>query len=320
MEISYKYEVSKVDKMTFIKIRKSTGFKVTLCDLGASVYEVIHDNTLMTLTPKYPSDFMKTSVYNGKTIGRVTNRIKDAKIKVNNLTYYLDPNENMNTLHGGRNGLSTKFFEYKIEDFDEVLMVKFFYDSPDLDAGFPGHVKFLISYVFSKTSEDSFMEIMSAISDQKTPLNLTNHLYFTLGDSSNENLKLFMNAKAYLEVDENKIPTHKVPLDGLFEYNTLGGQFNLDIDNYVYKNSKFANPYKATLILYNAKYELHIVTSLPGVQIYTDIDGDDIIYKDVATKNRRAIAIEPSYPISQMHYIDEKKEYLTKTIYYFLDA
>ncbi len=332
MKISYKYEISKVDKMTFIKIIKSNGFKVTLCDLGASVYEIIHDNTLMTLTPKYPKDFMNVNVYNGKTIGRVTNRIKDAKIKVNNQTYYLDKNENSNTLHSGRAGFSNKYFDYDIIDDEDDFIVKFFYHSPDLEAGFPGEVSVLINYIFNKNDDDSFMEIMSAVSNQKTPLNLTNHLYFTLGESSNKNLQLVMDSKAFLKVDDNKIPVEKCEIkDKYFSYNYSEGFSDTTydkyfrnnnkpcLDNYFYKGSKNFNYKYPTLVLSSSKYALHILTSLPGIQIYTDYVGDDVVYKNTNNKNNRSIAIEPSYPINQMHFIDEKKPYLTRTIYYFVN-
>lgn len=314
--------------MTFIKVIKNDGFVITLCDLGASVYEISLNEVILTMTPKYKKDFAKTSVYNGKTIGRVTNRIKDATIKVDSITYHLDANDGNNTLHGGRNGLSTKFFDYEFSETDLYLLVNFKYSSPHLEAGFPGTVLFSISYLFPKSTDDFFGIYLRASSNEKTPINLTNHLYFTLGESSNKFLNVFMPSKSYFDVDENHLPTKLIPHKELCFTTRFGlnskdylDKFSLNevytFDNYVFKDFKNINYDKPDVIISSPSIILSIHSTFPGAQIYSDSQGDDIIYKNTKLKSNRSIAVEPSYPTNQLYFIDKDNDFNADIFYSF---
>ena len=154
--LTFKHSIRKENGLDIITVKRSDGFKVVLTDLGASVYEVYFNNRLMTLTPKYLTDFKNPKLYHGKTIGRYANRIKDAKLFVAGQIFNLDPNEGKNTLHSGSMGFSNRYFEYEFRETENYFAVVFKYISPDLEAGFPGEMDIKVAYLFHKLTFANF--------------------------------------------------------------------------------------------------------------------------------------------------------------------
>ena len=113
--------------LEFIKIRNKNYFEVVLCSLGASIYEISHHFTTLTLTPVDEKDFCASSLYHGKTIGRVAGRIKGNLMVLNNSYYRLAQNEGNNVLHGGYFGLSTVNFKSEIIEKDDCAIVEYKY-------------------------------------------------------------------------------------------------------------------------------------------------------------------------------------------------
>ena len=159
---TYTYFIKKTNGVDFIHVIRSDGFKVILADLGASIYQVDFQNKIMTLTPRYVSDFKNPKLYHGKTVGRYANRIKDGVINVAGQIYHLDQNEYPNTLHSGVSGFSNRYFEYEIQDNETSFAVIFSYNSPDLDAGFPGEMDFRVCYIFHKIALANFQVLYQA--------------------------------------------------------------------------------------------------------------------------------------------------------------
>ena len=169
---------------------KNEYLEVTLCSLGASIYRIIYDGKDMVLTPRDKNDFYKTSVYYGKTIGRLCGRIV-AEQKGN-----LKPqaNEEGVSLHGGFDGLSTKEF---IVDAKPTF-AEFHYLSKDGEAGYPGNVVFRVRY---ELIDDSLIVTFFAITDKPCLLALTNHAYFCLGEDKLNNLCIQMENDKYIVTD-----------------------------------------------------------------------------------------------------------------------
>lgn len=110
----------------------------------------------------------------GAITGRVAGRIKNAAFNVNNQHYQLTPNNNDNLLHGGINALDKKI--WAVRELANGLELSYF--SPAGENGFPGNVKFTVSYLIN---QDNQLTIEAqASSDCETPINLTNHSYFNL--------------------------------------------------------------------------------------------------------------------------------------------
>ncbi|MCR5505987.1 MAG: hypothetical protein K6F07_03240 [Bacilli bacterium] len=303
--INYKVEKSEIEGMTFLKvIAEKCYFNVTLCDLGASIYEVFFNQKRMTLTPRFPSDFKKTGVYHGKTIGRVANRIKDAKINIDGTQYSLDPNENGNTLHGGRNGISTKYFDYKIIDNNNIFIIEFHYVSPHLEAGFPETADIYVRYGFPKEFDTPHFYIVYDVDvDRKTPIKLTNHAYWNLGGELKD-LSLSLNSNRYVKVNEKnllfeeivKLSNGKGPAFNHTEVRRIIGteHFPNGVDNYFYFLKGKDDEEKIQLVLENDHSAMIMFTNFPGVQLYTDNFYDETSFFKTKAHRRRAIAIEPS--------------------------
>ena len=90
--------------------------------------------------------------YFGSTVGRNSNRVKDAKFTLNGLTYTLDKNErNKNNLHSGFNPYNVRLWNY--ETNEDVNSVTFSLLSPDGDQGFPGDFNISVTYTLTNDNE-----------------------------------------------------------------------------------------------------------------------------------------------------------------------
>ena len=122
----------------------------------------------------------------GETIGRVANRIKDAKIDdLNGKSYQLAANNGPNHLHGGKQGWGKKQFSGPHpESRHGKEAVKFVYRSPDGEEGYPGTVELRVWYMAYDTEEESVTkrvleteyEVEFVGSEcEETTVNVTNH-------------------------------------------------------------------------------------------------------------------------------------------------
>ena len=255
---------------------KNEHLEVTLCTLGASIYRIIYDGKDMVLTPKDKNDFFKSNIYYGKTIGRVCGRI-EAKPFLN-----INPQDNERgvSLHGGCDGLSTKEFSVDAKP----TFAEFHYLSKDGEAGYPGNLILRVRY---ELIDNSLIVSFYAVTDKQCLLALTNHAYFCLGESTNENLSLRMENDKYIVVDDRLLPVRyeNVPE----KWNFTKGKFlseTGDIDNYFLFNEKRVE-------LSSKKYSLNIVTNFEGTQLFTDHWLDNVEVYSSDEKLHRSIAIEP---------------------------
>ena len=255
---------------------KNKHLEVTLCNLGASIYRIIYDGKDMVLTPKDKNDFYKTSVYYGKTIGRLCGRIEAKETS----TLKPQANEKGVSLHGGFDGLSSKEF---IVDAKPTY-AEFHYLSKDGEAGYPGNVVFRVRY---ELIDDSLIVSFFAITDKACLIALTNHTYFCLGEDKLYNLSLQMSNDKYIVVDERLLPVKLESIPDKWGF-TNGKKLSEtgDIDNYFLFKEK-------NVTLSSKKYSLNIVTNFEGTQLFTDHWLDNIKVYSSDEKIHRAIAIEP---------------------------
>ena len=145
----------------------------------------------------------------GAIIGRVTNRIAKGKFTLEGREYSLAINNGPNHLHGGITGFARVIWDAKITEQNALQLT---YRSPDMEEGYPGNLNASVIYSLSDDNELSIR--ISAQTDKATPVNLTSHSYFNLnaGKSTIQNHLLYLNAKAYIAVDETVIPTGEMPL------------------------------------------------------------------------------------------------------------
>ena len=310
--------ITTIDNYSFITLTNDKGFSVTLCDLGASIYSIIFNKKEMTFVPEDYSVFFKGNIYYGKTIGRISNRVKGNKVTIDGKDYLLENNEGENTLHGGLYGLSTKKFDYQIKENEEETTITFTYLMKDLEDGLPGNTLIKITYTISENKDELNIDF-SAKTDSKTILSLTNHAYFNLGEKDLSPLSLRINAKEYLEVNPaNLLAIQKRPCLACLNFQTFK-KILRDIDDGYLVNSRTkgydhyfyfekVDSAISQLSLKSDSIQMDAITDYPGVQIYSDN------YKDAKGRNtnketRRAIAIEPSASHLDLHYLESDQEY-----------
>ncbi len=200
-----------------ITIGNNKGMEVCLTNYGGRVVSIVvpdkdgrptdvacaYDNLHQYAdTLNSPSDY-------GASVGRYANRIKDAKLVVDGVTYNLRANDNANCLHGGGNtGWQNRVYDITAQTDSSVV---FAITSPDGDNGFPGTVKATATYT---VKVDNTLDIVfKATTDKPTVVNMTNHTYFNLnGDPSQngENQVLYINADKFTPADKWYIPTGEI--------------------------------------------------------------------------------------------------------------
>ena len=122
--------------------------------------------------------------YFGSTVGRNSNRVKNASFVLNGTTYNLDKNErNKNNLHSGFNPYNKRVWNYKINESNNS--VSFNLISPDEDQGFPGEFDITVTYTLTDNNELKIN--YNGKSTKDTITNMTNHSYFNLAGHNNRN-------------------------------------------------------------------------------------------------------------------------------------
>ena len=268
--------------LILFRIQNKQGCYVEILNFGATLVSIVvpdKKGNLENIILRYDNiaDYLTDSFYLGCTVGRFANRIGGAKFTLNGKTYFLDKNDGNNSNHGGFNGFNSKIFDYEIQDDKLILSC----ESEDGEGGFPGNIKFTVTYSFTDNNELHIE--FDAISDMETIFNPTNHAYFNLSEKKetilNHKLKVF--SDSYLETNDEFIPTGKInsisynPAFDFRDYQEISGLMPLKneiIEGYnTYFISKFNNKIKqlASLTESESGITVDIYSSMSGVQIYT---------------------------------------------------
>ena len=278
----------------FLYVTKSN-LKIVLSCLGASIVEIKYDDDLLTMTPINYNDLNREDIYYGKTIGPIANRIKDGLIKIDNKNYYLPLNEKGISNHSGKAGLSNQMFDVSIKEEKVIFTYK--------THMFDGDITFNVIYSF--TLDNQIKIDYEVRTTNKALLSLTNHTFFTLGESCVDYLSINVDANQYIECDrETLLPLSIRPVAERINLN--GGTY----DNcFLLKDKR--------VVLESTKYQLIIQSDFPCVQIYTDNFEDGILVKNASSKTRRAIAIEPEDNLLEKTLINKDEIYHRYIIYSF---
>ena len=240
----------------------------------------------------------------GAFVGRVANRIKDARFTLNGKTYQLPANDGKNHLHGvfGQTVWNAKIV-------DDCTLV-FTHHSAAAEEGYPGNMNLEVTYHLDGTA----LELdYKATADEDTPINLTNHTYFNLGGIGSGSVleqEMQVNADEITLVDDELIPIGKrmtvcgTPYD-FHEYQPIGARFNEQVDGYD-TNFWLNKSEPVTLLgkeLYRAGavrsdlYQMDCYTDLPCMQIYSGNflgSGPDFKY-GVKQARQHAICLETQF-------------------------
>lgn len=206
---------SRVDLHT---LTGESGIRVRLTNLGATVLSIeVPDRdgefSDVVLGFDTPEEYAENPVYFGCTVGRVANRLREARFSLDGEEHQLTRNIGEHALHGGIEG-----FSFKIWTVEKVVegpepSVKFQYVSPDGEEGYPGTLTVSVTYTLRR---DNALQIdYEASTDRPTPVNLTNHSYFNLSGRPEAMVLdhlLTVHADKYTPVDSSQIPTGEILL------------------------------------------------------------------------------------------------------------
>jgi aldose 1-epimerase len=263
-------------------IKNNKGLKAVITNYGGTILELWtpdRSGRMGDVILGYDSlsgYLQKSNPYFGSLVGRYANRIGHAKFAIDGKTYTLAPNNNGNTLHGGLKGFDKVVWAVKqVNDSSLVLS----YTSPDGEEGFPGNLN--VKVIYTLTSSNGLMIDYSALTDMKTPLNLTNHAYFNLSagmDSTILNQDLTLYASKYTPVNESLIPTGKIASVENTPMNFLAskkigkdlGQVKGGYDhNFVIDKKGPGLDLAATVYDPGSGRMMAVWTTQPGIQFYT---------------------------------------------------
>jgi aldose 1-epimerase len=216
-----------------------------------------------------------TNPYMNSIVGRVANRINNARYVSGGETIDLNKNNGKHQLHGGIEG-----FDKKIWDVVDVShhSISLQYVSMDGEEGFPGEVTCKVKY---ELDDDNRLHIIyNATPTRTTPIILTHHAYFNLsggGEADILNHEIQISAKQILETDRDLLPTggfievKNSPFD-LNKSTLLSSVFEKieGYDHFWVFVAKEAKPTKVARLSHekSGRY-LDTYTTEPGMQVYT---------------------------------------------------
>ena len=123
-------------------------------------------------------EYVKDSPYFGAMVGRVGNRIRDAKFELDKKKYTLAVNNKPNHLHGGVKGWDKVIWAAAPAETPDGPSLKLSYVSVDGEEGYPGTVKATVTYTL--TNRNELRVVMHATTDKTTIVNIVHHSYWNL--------------------------------------------------------------------------------------------------------------------------------------------
>lgn len=246
----------------------------------------------------------------GRTVGRVANRIDTCGITVDGKNYQITKNVNNDiTLHSNHE-YETAVWDYEIKGDDTVV---FIYHSPAGAEGFPGEVDNEVSFTF--TEENEVILRYNCKPTEKCPLNVTNHSYFNLNGFDGGTVldhEVQFNCYAYTPTDDRAIPTGEIrSVEGtVFDFRspkTIGRDVEADdIQLKIgrgYDHNFCIEGYDGTLRKYavvkskKSGRVMECFTDLPGVQFYIGnfMDGTQTGKKGLPLNYRTGFCLETQY-------------------------
>lgn len=327
------------DSVYAYTIQNNQGMKAVVSNYGATLLELWtpdkdgkQGNVILGFD-SLGGYLQKGNPYFGALVGRFANRISHAAFTIDGKTYTLAKNDRGNTLHGGAKG-----FDKVIWNINQVndSSVALSYTSRDGEEGFPGNLD--VKVVYTVTGKNGLKIDYTALTDMKTPVNLTNHTYFNLSagrDSTilGEELEIFANR--YTPVNDSLIPTGKLasvtktPMDflkskkiGLDLAKVKGGYDH----NFILDKKDSSLTMAASLVDPGSGRQMDVWTTQPGLQFYTGNfldgsltgrDGKKIVQHGALCLETQHFPDSPNQPAFPNAILEPGQTYHELTIYEF---
>lgn len=270
--------------ISLFTIKNANGMEASISNLGGVIVSLVVPNKDgefkdVVLGFENGEDYYNNGCFFGATIGRSSNRIKDATCMIDGVKCNFPVNDGPNNLHTDIDeGFHKQLFDAEASENG----VKLSYTAPDMQAGFPGNLKTTVTFTLT---DDNALEIKyDAVSDKTTIINLTNHSYFNLAGHDSGSIydtELQINASKYVPVVDGAIPTgEELDVEGtVFDFRTfkkIGKEIDEDVEQLKvvggYDHNYAIDGYdKSQKLIAIAKADgrtMEVYTDLPGVQFY----------------------------------------------------
>lgn len=303
-------------------LTNNRGLSLVVSSFGAGVRSLSLNNKRLILELNREQDYRDSTMYFGKTLGRVCGRTENI-ITIDSNNYELLAGDDNIVLHGGGNlSFSFKDFKSKASATRTDKSVTFSYLSKDLENGYPGNLNVSITYTLLN-DENTFTILFKAKSDKDTIVNLTNHIYWAINEEGLD--------KQYLYVDASEISTfqpNSLLIDGQrnitdkYNFSTLTPlKEKLDLiafdddslktidHTFLFNDIKTDAP---RIILTDNKIKVSCFTDYPAANIFADLTREPVSFangSDFTTKDRRAIAFEPQKFVKDDLILKANEEY-----------
>ncbi|KMQ59162.1 aldose epimerase [Chryseobacterium sp. BLS98] len=336
----------KGDSIKKYTLTNKNGMKVEVINFGGIITSLTapdrngkYEDVVLGFT-KPEGYFNGNPYYFGALIGRYGNRIANAKFSLEDKAYEIDKNDGPNSLHGGKEGFHTRFWNIEAVKDAKFPTLKLSYTSADGEEGYPGK---LTTTVFYTLTDDNALEISyEAETDKPTVVNLTQHSYFNLSGNFTKTITdhaLQINADQFLPVNETLIPTgeQKAVKGTPFDF-TVSKPIGKDIsaeDDQLKKGKGYDHNWilngKGLRSIAKVYHQgtgrlMEVFTDEPGVQFYSGNFLDGKFDTKTGGKNefRTGFCLEtqhfpdspnqPSFPSTELK---PGQKYQSKTIYKF---
>ncbi|MFB9109324.1 aldose epimerase family protein [Flavobacterium gyeonganense] len=315
----------KGEKIESYKLKNQNGMEVDIITFGGIITDLKvpnKDGVSENVVTGFNSleQYMKPNPFFGALIGRFGNRIAKGKFTLDGKEYTLAINNAPNALHGGPEGFFRAVWKAEEAKSGEAAVLKLSYLSKDMEEGYPGNLKVIVTYTLTKNNE---LEVLyEASTDKKTVVNLTQHTYFNLsGDFSKTILdhELTLNADKIVPVDATLIPTGELqdiantPFD--FRKPKLIGKDIDAKDEQLIRGKGYDhcwvlnNPEKGKTVIATAYHPasgrvLEVTTDEPGIQFYSGnfLDGT------LPMRNGGTYAHRTGFCLETQHYPDSPNQ------------
>jgi aldose 1-epimerase len=320
------------------------GNEIKLINYGAAIVQIDvpdRNGVKENVTFGYDSfgGYEKGDLYFGKVVGQYANRIAKGKLTIDSVEYSLSLNNGPNTLHGGNTGWHSRVWDAQVLKNTDFPAVRFTYNKPDMEEGYPGNV--VAEVVYTWTDDNEIIMDYKVTTDRKTVLNITNHAYFNLHGAGNGDIldhEMMIKASAFTPVDSTLIPTGELrPVEGTpFDFrtpHTIGERIGEEYDQLILglgydHNFVLDNAEEVDAVVYDplTGRVLEVITDQPGVQLYTGnfLDGSQTGIGGKVYNYRSGFCLEtqhfpdsPNKPVFPSVILTPEEPFLSSTIYRF---
>jgi aldose 1-epimerase len=250
-------------------------------------------------------EYLGDHPYFGAMVGRVCNRVGKSRFELEGRIFHITANEGANQLHGGKKGFDKQVwtaYSQKTPDQQSLILG---YESADGEEGYPGSLLVEVEYSLNEKNELGIS--CRAKTDKPTHVNLTNHSYFNLNNCKGtiKEHELMIASGSITELDGESIPTGRIlPVESTpydFRLSTaIGDRIDQVAPGYDINYVLDMEPGELTRVAAVHDSEsgrsMEVLTTLPGIQLYTSNHVDGIKGKaGLVYEKHSAVCLETQF-------------------------